>query len=39
MGDKAYVSSETYNVLSQKIKLTTPKKRNQKIKNTVKEHR
>lgn len=36
-GDKAYVSNETYNVLSQKIKLTTPKRRNQKTKNTIKE--
>ncbi len=36
-GDKAYISSETFNALSQKIKLTTPKRKNQKIKNTIKE--
>ena len=30
-GDKAYISNITYNALSQKIKLTTPKRKNQKI--------
>ena len=28
---------ENFNALSQKIKLTTPKRKNQKIKNTIKE--
>ena len=36
-GDKAYISNETYDALSKKIKLIAPKRKNQKTKNTKKE--
>jgi hypothetical protein len=36
-GDKAYISNRTYNALTQTIKIITPKRKNQKSKNTKKE--
>ena len=37
IGDKAYISNQTYNVMNREVKIIYPKKKNQKTKNTLKE--
>ena len=36
IGDKAYITKEEFNVFGRKVKIITPRKRNQKIKTTLK---
>ena len=36
-GDKAYITQKKYKFNNRELKMTTPKRKNQKIKNTLKE--
>ena len=37
IGDKAYITKEEFNVFGKKVKIITPRKKNQKIKKTFKD--